>query len=125
MISLALAAALVSVRVSLDAPLDTGYELRAGASQKIGRTGPLDGYHPEDVIEAAAASNGAIPVSLKFYDMEGLVASCPEVAVGVFEDDPMCQPKFKLQGKTCSVTCAPTKSQRKKTVQRYLPPIYY
>lgn len=117
-------AALVSVRVSLDAPVDTGYELRAGESQKIGRTGPLDGYDPEDVIEAAG-DKGAIPVSLKFYDMQGLVASCPEVAVGLHESDPLCEPKFKLEGKTCSVTCLPTRAQRKKKITRYLPPIYY
>jgi hypothetical protein len=52
MISLVLAA-LVTVRVSLDAPVDMGYELRAGETQKLGRTGPLDGYDPEDVIELA------------------------------------------------------------------------
>lgn len=123
MMSLVLAA-LVTVRVSLDAPLDMGYELRAGESQKLGRTGPLDGYDPQDIIELSGVS-GPIPVSLKFYDVQGLVASCPAVNVGLHEQSPLCEPKFTLDGKTCTSTCSPTKLGRKKRISRYLPSVYY
>lgn len=117
-------AALVTVRVSLDAPTDMGYELRAGETQKLGRTGPLDGYDPEDVIELSGVG-GSIPVSLKFYDVEGLVASCPAVDVRLHDESPLCEPKFTLAGKTCTTTCSPTRSARKKQISRYLPSLYY
>jgi hypothetical protein len=67
----------------------------------------------------------SIPVSLKFYDVQGLVASCPEVQVGFHEDSPLCAPKFSLDGKNCTTSCSPTRAAHKKQVSRYLPSIYY
>lgn len=111
----------VSLRVGIEAPADTGYEIRTQDGRKLGRTGPMEGFAPEDRVEVAGGRTSR--VWLSFYDMQGLVASCPAVEVRFQDAEPLCEPRFVLTKDAkarsgCDSSCAPTRSDRRRRMER-------
>lgn len=111
----------VSLRVGIEAPADTGYEIRTQDGRKLGRTGPYEGFAPEEVVEVSG--QGTSSVSLAFYDDQGLVAACAPVKVRFQDAQPLCQPQFSLTASprdrsACESDCRPTPLLRKRKMER-------
>lgn len=111
----------VSLRVGIEAPADTGYEIRSPEGRKLGRTGDMDGFSPEDRVEVAGGAPSR--VSLSFYDEQGLVAACPAVEVRFSDAEPLCEPRFALSKDrkarpVCESSCRPTRTDRRRKMER-------
>jgi hypothetical protein len=106
----ALAALAVTIDVSITALGGaSSYELLAGGLQKRAQ---LSG--PATVGDSVALANAAatVPVSLKFYDADGLISTCPRIDVAVAGGKPACRPRFVLTATQlgyrqflCELTC--------------------
>lgn len=70
-----------------------GYELQAGGAQKRGDiSGPAT---ITDSIQVADV-DASVPVTVRFFDPDGLLSTCPSVAVRVQGGRPACRPRFVL-----------------------------
>ena len=107
-----LAALAVAIDVSITAMGPArGYELLAGGAQKRGQvmgTGAVT-----DSIQVSQSA-GSVPVSLRFFDSDGVVSACPRVDVAVRAGRPSCLPRFVLTATQlgyrqflCELTCEP------------------
>lgn len=89
----------------------TSYELMAGGIQKRGQ---LSGSAAAADSVSVADAGGPVPVTMRFYDSDGLIASCPRVDVAVLAGRAACRPRFVLTGTQlgyrqflCELTCEP------------------
>lgn len=90
----------------------TSYELLAGGMQKRGQ---LSGSAAASDSVTVADAGARVPVTLRFYDSDGLISSCPRVDVAVRDGKAACRPRFVLTGTQlgyrqflCELTCEPT-----------------
>lgn len=101
-----------TIPVAVTAPGGVSYELVADGAQRRGSVvgGPAT---VSDSVSVAAAG-ATVAVTLRFFDKDGLISSCPRVDVAVPGGRAACRPRFVLtptqlsyRNFLCELTCEP------------------